>query len=205
MAHCQNVAELLDYMHSTSRAIEKSRALAAKDKKKLQKSCRAECELHMRRLTQSGVPGTSSGPSSNVGARIGAQEHMDQTAIQRNHSEARAALAVAEAAPGAAAGAMSGAQMSALVYGAALRGGDASQSNAEEDGGSDGSEGWLASLHEGSQLGAQVQGAWCKATHQGAVRMLQGKDEEKLHLLVIDGFPKRYVVCRDDKIRPLLP
>ena len=42
-------------------------------------------------------------------------------------------------------------------------------------------------MHEGSQLGARVQGAWCEATHQGVVRMLQGKDEEKLHLLVIDG------------------
>ena len=75
MAHCQNVAELLHYRDSTLRAIGTSQALAAKDKKKLQKSCRAECELNMRRLTQSG--GTSSGQSSNVGTSIGAEEHMD--------------------------------------------------------------------------------------------------------------------------------
>ena len=49
----------------------------------------------MRRLTQSG--GTSSGQSSNVGTSIGAEEHMDQTAVQRNHSEARAALAAQRA------------------------------------------------------------------------------------------------------------
>jgi hypothetical protein len=81
MAHCQNVAELLHYTDSTLQAIGTSQALAAKDKKKLQKSCRAECELHMRRLTQSG--GTSSGRSSYVGTIIGAEEHMDQAAIQR--------------------------------------------------------------------------------------------------------------------------
>jgi len=98
MAHCQNVAELLHYRDSTLRAIGTSQALAAKDKKKLQKSCRAECELNMRRLTQSG--GTSSGQSSNVGTSIGAEEHMDQTAVQRNHSEARAALAAQRAADG---------------------------------------------------------------------------------------------------------
>ena len=50
------------------------------------------------------------GPSSAAsprGTSIGAEEHMDQAAIQRNHAEARAALAAqraAEAAPGAAAG-----------------------------------------------------------------------------------------------------
>jgi len=129
MAHCQNVAELLHYTDSTLQAIGTSQALAAKDKKKLQKSCRAECELHMRRLTQSG--GTSSGRSSYVGTSIGAEEHMDQAAIQRDHSEARAALAAqraAESASGAAAGAMPGAQMSALAYGAGLWGGEASQS-----------------------------------------------------------------------------
>ena len=93
MAHCQNVAELLDYMDSTSRAIETSRALAAKDKKKLQKSCRAECELHMRRLTQSGVPGTSSGPSSNVGTSIGAEEHMEHVLLALQLSRAVAARA----------------------------------------------------------------------------------------------------------------
>ena len=60
---------------------------------------------------------------------------------------------------------------------------------------------WLASLHEGSLLDAYVQDAWWEATHQGAVSLLQGEDEEKLHLLVIDGFPERYV-CRDEKIRP---
>ena len=221
MAHCQNVAELLHYRDSTLRAIGTSQALAAKDKKKLQKSCRAECELNMRRLTQSG--GTSSGQSSNVGTSIGAEEHMDQTAVQRNHSEARAALAAqraAEATPGAAAGAMPGAQTSALAYGAGLWVGDAGQSKAEEDGDSEAGPSrpqpppetaasqhraeWLASLHEGSQLCVRVQGAWRKATHQGAGLLLQGKDKEKVHLLVVDGFPNRYA-CRDEKIRPLLP
>ena len=60
---------------------------------------------------------------------------------------------------------------------------------------------WLASLHEGSLLDAYVQDAWWEATHEGAVSLLQGEDEEKLHLLRIDGFPERYV-CRDEKIRP---
>ena len=212
------MAELLHYRDSTLRAIGTSQALAAKDKKKLQKSCRAECELNMRRLTQSG--GTSSGQSSNVGTSIGAEEHMDQTAVQRNHSEARAALAAqraAEAAPGAAAGAMPGAQTSALAYGAGLWVGDAGQSKAEEDGDSEAGPSrpqpppetaasqhraeWLASLHEGSLLDAYVQDAWWEATHEGAVSLLQGEDEEKLHLLRIDGFPERYV-CRDEKIRP---
>ena len=151
----------------------------------------------MRRLTQSG--GTSSGQSSNVGTSIGAEEHMDQTAVQRNHSEARAALAAqraAEAAPGAAAGAMPGAQTSALAYGAGLWVGDAGQSKAEEDGDSEAGPSrpqpppetaasqhraeWLASLHEGSQLCVRVQAGRVAQGHAPGRRPLasrQGQGE----------------------------
>jgi hypothetical protein len=92
--------------------------------------------------------------------------------------------------------------------------GDAGQSKAEEDGDSEAGPSrpqpppetaasqhraeWLASLHEGSQLCVRVQGAWRKATHQGAGLLLQGKDKEKVHLLVVDGFPNRYA-CRDER------
>ena len=60
---------------------------------------------------------------------------------------------------------------------------------------------WLASLHEGSLLDAYVQDAWWAATHEGPVSLLHGEDEEKVHLLRIDGYPERYV-CRDEKVRP---
>ena len=42
-----------------------------------------------------------------------------------------------------------------------------------------------------------MQGAWRKATHQGAGLLLQGKDKETVHRLVVDGCPNRYA-CRDE-------